>query len=313
MLLVACGGGGDGTLGTGGTGPGQGGIPAVDLPYAPCAESELVGQFVITLGAGFTSIDGKVTDGVLTTRVPDELSREGDCRLLRAAITTCEPACPVASQVCGREGECVDLPRARDLGTVTVHGLVIPLQMNPNALTRSYTNPAQPMLPHPGFTPGADLRITTGGGDYAPFELRGWGVSALTLDGSAIQIVEGRPTALAWQAPDVAGPARIDVQLNINQHGSTNAWIECEFADTGAGEIPATLIDGLIDQGLSGFPTLSATRRTASSVGLAPGCVELLVTSEVTADVQVEGITSCDVTSECPSGQTCLPVERFCQ
>jgi hypothetical protein len=303
------GGGGSGS-GAGSTGLGQGGIPAIELPYAPCDEAAVVGQFVIALGVGFTSVDGKVTDGVLSSQVPDELGREGDCRLLKAAPTTCTPACPVATQACDRSSTCVPLPRAHDVGMVTVHGLVVPLTMSANAVTRSYTNPMT--LPEVGFLPGADLRLITSGGDYAPFELRGWGVSPLVL-GEPIEVVEGRATQVSWQAPAVAGPARVDVLLNINQHGSTKAWIECDFADTGAGDIPPTLIDGLIEQGLTGYPTLTATRRSATSQTIEPGCVELLVASDVAVDVEVEGIVSCNTSAECPEGQTCLPVERFCQ
>jgi hypothetical protein len=307
----ACSGGGEGPAGGGGsTGLGQGGVAAIELPYAPCDEAAVVGQFVILLGAEFTSVDGKVTDAVLSSQVPDELGREGDCRLLKAALTTCTPACPVATQVCDRSSTCVPLPRAHDVGTVTVHGLVVPMTMSANAVTRSYTNPME--LPAVGFLPGADLRITTSGGDYAPFELRGWGVSPLVL-GKPIEVVEGRATQLTWQAPAVAGPARVDVLLNINQHGTTKAWIECTFADTGAGEIPSTLIDGLIEQGLTGYPTLTATRRSATSQNIEPGCVELLVASDVTVDVEVEGIVSCNTSAMCPVGQACLPVERFCE
>lgn len=294
---------------SGAAGLGQGGVAAIDLPYAPCDEAVAVGQFMIALAEGYTSIDGKVTDAVLSSRVPDELGREGDCRLLAAALTTCEPACPFATQACDRSNTCVALPRARDVGTVTVHGLVVPMTMSANAVTRSYTNPV--LLPGAGFLPGADLRITTAGGDYAPFELRGWGVSPLVL-GEPIEVAPGSATRVSWEPPALTGPARVDVLLNINQHGSSKAWIECDFADTGAGDIPANLIDGLIEQGLSGYPTLTATRRTATSVNIEPGCVELLVAAEVSVDIEVEGVVSCDTSAECPAGQTCLPVELLC-
>jgi hypothetical protein len=317
-LVGACGGdGGDGSPGAGGgggsSGLGQGGVPAVELPYAPCAESDVVGQFKIGLGNGFTWVEGKVTDGVSPDPLPEELGRAGDCRLLRDVSTTCAPACPVATERCGQEGVCVALPRTHDVGTVSVYGLVIPMQMSPNAITRNYSNPARPMLPNPGFLPGADLRVVTAGGDYGPFELRGFGVTPLVLGSDPIDIAAGRATSLRWLPPELAGPTRLHVELNINLHGSTSARVECEFADTGAGEIPATLIDGLIAQGLSGFPTLTAERRSATSVEIEPGCVELLVVSELSTPVRVEGITSCNTEMPCPDGQTCLPVELFCE
>jgi hypothetical protein len=315
-LLAACSGESSGTPAAGGAAPsgtGQGGVAAAELPYEPCSADSSVGQFVIELGMGFTRVGGRVTDAVLPSRVPDELAGAGECRLLAAAPTSCVPACPAATQVCDRDEACVPLPRAHDVGAITVHGLVVPLQISPNAVTRGYSNPAQPPLPHPGFLPGADLRLDSAGGDYAPFELRGWGVSALALDGAPIEVRGGRATPIRWQAPSVSGPARLHVELNINQHGATSSSIECDFPDTGAAEIPAELVDGLIGQGLSGDPTLTATRRSATSIEIEPGCVEMLVVSELTVDVQVEGIVSCDSSSQCPAGQTCLDVERFCE
>lgn len=292
---------------------GFGGIDASLLPYEPCAANAKVGGFGILLGDGFTSVDGEVNDAVRISDVPEVLGSEGDCRLLSPVVTTCMPECPVASQECSPDGACIPLPRTRGVGTVTVRGLVIPLAMEPNAVTHRYTNPALPMLPHPGFLPGADLRIDSEGGDYAPFALRGWGVSPLVLSGGLIDVRRGQPARLAWEAPSAPSPTRLNVQLNINIHGSASAWIECDFPDTGAAEIPAVLVDGLFEQGFSGNPTLEAVRRSASSAEIEPGCVEMLVYSPVSTAVQVEGVVSCRTSSECPPPQQCVPVERFCQ
>lgn len=315
-LLAACSGESAGAPAAGGappSGTGQGGVAAASLPYAPCSAETSVGQFVIELGMGFTRVGGKVTDAVLLSQVPEELAAAGQCRLLAAVVTSCEPACPVATEVCGRQGACVALPRGRDVGIITVHGLVIPLQMAANAVTRSYSDPVQAGLPHPGFVPGADLRINSAGGDYAPFELRGWGVSPLELGAAPIDIRRGQPTSLSWQAPSEPGPARLHVELNVNIHGATNSWIECDFPDTGTAQIPAELIDALMGLGLSGDPTLTATRRSATSLDIEPGCVEMFVLSELSVAVQVEGIVSCDQSSQCPEGQTCLVPERYCE
>jgi hypothetical protein len=320
-FVAACGGdggasgaGGSGSNAAGTSGLGSGGVAAIDLPYAPCPEGEAVGQFVIGLDVdeGYSYVAGEVSDGVPPDPSPEELARAGDCRLLRPVQTTCAPMCPFATERCNTEGVCVALPRTHDVGTVTVQGLVIPMQMSPSPV-RKYSNPAQPMLPNPGFLPGADLRIVTAGGDYGPFELRAFGVTPLMLGSDPIDVAAGRATSLRWQAPEQPGPTRLQVQLNIDFHGTSGAKIECEFADTGAGEIPATLIDGLIAQGLSGFPTLTAARRSATSVEIEPGCVELLVVSDVSTPVRVEGVTSCNPEMPCPEGQTCLTPELFCQ
>jgi hypothetical protein len=295
---------------------GFGGIDASLLPYEPCAADTKVGSFEIELGLeggiGYTRAGGQVSDAVRTSLVPAGLASEGDCRLLSPVVTTCAPSC-TAEEECAPAGVCVPLPRTRDVGTVTVRGLLVPLAMVPNDITRAYSNPPSAMLPHPGFLPGADLRINTEGGDYAPFELRGWGISPLVLSGDVIDVRRGQPVRLAWEAPSAPGPARVNVQLNINFHGSSSAWLECDFPDTGAAEIPAPLVDGLFEQGISGNPTLSAVRRSATSVEIEPGCVEMLVYSLVSTPVEVEGVVSCRTSSECPPPQQCIPVELFCQ
>ena len=316
-MLAACGGGPEATRSdVGELSPvlaDEGGPDASQLGYVPCPREVGVGQFVIELASDYTRVGGKVSDGVLPTRVPTELAREGDCRLLETVPASCSPGCSVATEICNQEQTCVPLPRAHDVGTVSVTGLVAPLAMRANSVTGSYSNPAQPALPHPGFISGADLRLGASGGDYTPFVLRGWGVSPLELEPGRVEIRSEAPVSVAWSVPGSTGPARLHVELNINHHGSSNAWIECDFSDTGSAVIPAPLVDGLMAEGLSGFPTLVASRRTATSVAIAPGCVELLVVSEVVSGVDVDGILSCNTSAECPSGLSCLPVERFCQ
>ena len=103
------------------------------------------------------------------------------------------------------------------------------------------------------------------------------------------------------------------VSLNVNNHGRNNAWIECSFADDGAAEIPASLIDALLAQGQSGFPTITFSRRTVTSTELAWGCVQLAVSSSVAVGVELSGLISCNDSSMCPSAQACRPLERFCE
>jgi hypothetical protein len=274
---------------------------------------EQVGEFVIELGSGFTRVGGKVEDGVTPGQIPVERARAGECRMLTPPRLLCDPGCASSSEACDADNQCVPLPKGRDVGTITVHGLVVPLQMSANPATKSYSNPAIPRLPPLGFAAGADLRIVSSGGDYAPFELRGWGVSLLEVTTEPIRITEGNPMPLSWQVPDDTGPAYVQLQLNINNHGSNKSWLECAFADTGSAEVPAALVDELLAVGRSGFPTLTLTRQSASSRSIEPGCVQLLVTSQFSTDVEVPGVISCNASSECPAGQSCLPLERYCQ
>lgn len=295
-----------GTAGTAGST-----LDAAELPYAPCSAEVNVGEFSIELAADFTSVEGKVFDGVNPALVPAELARDGACRLLTLPNLLCDPACSTSTQACAAGNQCVPLPVARDVGSVSISGLSRAVEMSANASTGNY-RPPPPALPHPGFEPGADLRLSASGGEYDPFELRGWGIGVLEVT-PAIVVTEGEPVSLSWTAPSSPGPAQLYVRLNINNHGSSNTAIECDFPDTGSATIPAALVDGLIAEGASGFPSITLSRRTATSTSIAPGCVEFVVSSTLDLDVSLTGLTSCDTDAECPDGQTCKPVERYCE
>jgi len=313
LVVVACGSdANDPSAGAGGVSPGTGGVPASELPYEPCPIESNVGEFLIELGADFTSVEGKVLDGVTPSLIPTTLASAGECRLVTLPNLLCDPACPASTQTCGTNNQCLPLPVAHDVGTVSVSGLARDVQMSANANTGNY-RPGPPALPHPGFAAGADLRLASSGGDYTPFELRGWGIDVLEVPLEPLTVNPAQPVAIAWAAPAAAGPARVNARLNINNHGSSNTWVECDFPDTGSASIPAELVDGLIERGASGFPTLTLARRTASSVAIEPGCVQLLVKSELDLDVNLAGLVSCNDDTMCPEGQTCKPIERFCE
>jgi len=324
VALTACGsdssddgvapGGSGGAGGTAASAAGGGGVAASELPYQPCPAESDVGGFNIELGDGFTSVDGRVFDGVTPSLVPETVASAGDCRLVTLPNLLCDPACPASTETCGADNQCRPLPVAHSVGTVSVSGLARDVELTANANTGSY-RPAPPALPHPGFAPGADLRLSASGGDYAAFELRGWGIEPFQFTGDTLAVGGGVPADLSWAPPAQAGPARVRAVLNINNHGSSNTAIECDFPDTGSAQIPASLIDALIARGASGFPTLGITRRTATSASIEPGCVQLVVTTDIqySIDVALAGLTSCNDDSMCPDGQTCKPIERFCE
>jgi hypothetical protein len=271
-----------------------------------------VGAFVIELGDGFTSVRGQVYDAVTPRDVPVQVAVEGECQLFTAPSMMCNPLCDASSQVCTPGNLCQAKPEPHDLGRVQVRGLRVPLRMAANQVTKSYANPASAGLPHPGFEPGASMELSTSGGDYAPIALLGWGVTGLEGVPEQVPVRGQRPLELSWLPPADAGPARVQLNLNINHHGSTSNWIECDVADVGAAVIPASLIDALLERGRSGYPTLTVTRRSVSSAEIAPGCVELQVASPTVSDVQLEGLQSCSGVGDCQPGQRCLP-EFYCE
>ena len=186
---------------------------------------------------------------------------------------------------------------------VSVRGMVVDVDMTASDPGNFYTNPGS--LPHPGYTAGAGIALEATGGDFAGFSLLGWGVSARSSADDEIAIATGQDATAVWQAAGDPGPSRVRITLDVNRHGGTPIWIECDVEDTGTYSIPSALVDELIEFGLSGFPTLTLSRRTTDSATIAPGCVELHVVSDVVLDVSVPGLSSCTEDEDCTEPQTC--------
>lgn len=280
--------------------------------YEPCSAESRVGAFVIELGDGFTSVRGQVYDAVAPRDVPVQVAAEADCRLFTAPTVQCNPGCDVSSQVCAPGNQCQPRPQPHDVGQINVRGLRVPLRLEANAVTKAYANPASAGLPHPGFEPGASVELSSTGGDYQPLSLLGWGVSSVQGVAELVPVRAGAPLEVSWQAPPDPGPARVQLNLNLNHHGSSSNWIECDVPDVGAAAVPAALVDALLALGQSGYPTLTVTRRSVSSASIEPGCVELQIASTTVSDVQLEGLQSCSSPADCQPGQLCLP-EFYCQ
>jgi hypothetical protein len=279
-------------------------IDVSDLVYEACDDAIRVGGFTVELAEAYTGVQGKVTDGVVPSSVLETIASDGACRIAAAPFFSCEPAC-TTDETCGADGACVPYPRSISAGTVSVAGLAIPVEMEPLPPTSYYTNPGS--LPHPGYEPGAGIALTATGGDLAPFTLRGWGVSALTLDATTIEVAAGTAVPLTWTPPPTPGPARIQISLNINGHGLVGSRIECTVDDTGSFTIPEPLITALVEDGLSGFPTLSLTRTTADPLDLPTGCLDFRIQTTQILEVTVPGLTSCTTDRDCPRPQTCQP------
>ena len=279
------------------------GVPdAGSLGYRPCTAATKVGGFRIDLGKGYTGVQGQVFDGVVPTNVSEVVETSGECKLLRKRTLLCNPRC-VPGKTCDDKGVCIPTPTGVNVGKVTITGLKAPISMEPRAPIYYYTNSGT--LPHPAFEPGAAIRLSATGGDYSPFVLLGEGIDALEVTAKEIPVDRGKATVIAWKPPTVKGKAKVHINLNIANHGGTPVRIECEVDDTGSFSIPEALVTKLVDFGFSGFPTVNLTRRTADSTTLAPGCVELVVTSEVSIPVALAGVVSCTTDKDCPAGKTC--------
>jgi hypothetical protein len=177
--------------------------------------------------------------------------------------------------------------------------------MNPVGPMQYYTNSSP--LPHPGYTPGADLGLQAEGGDYEAFEIHVFGVSSLEVTAAEFLVEAGSPAEITWTAPP-PGPTHLRILLTVNPHGSgPGSVIECEVPDTGATTIPEPLVTALVGDGLSGFPRATLTRLSSDSVDLTPGCVEFRSQSQVVIPVSVPGLVSCDGDEDCTPPATCQP------
>jgi hypothetical protein len=118
--------------------------------------------------------------------------------------------------------------------------------------------------------------------------------------------------ALTWNTDGASGNSSIGIELTVNAHGGTPAWILCSSDVTGAFSIPADILLHLVVLGLSGFPRVSLTRVSLDSEEFSGGCVDLSVSSEVKLDITVDGLVSCNSVDDCPDGLACN-ASLFCE
>lgn len=302
------GGSGAGSPGAGGSGP------AGPLEYSACADADHLGGFEVNLQQG--ALQGQVLSGVIPSRVPTVVTTAGECRLLQGRNLFCDPACG-SSETCGETGSCVPTPLGQAVGSVVVRGARTSAGATEVTLepTPSHFYSTRAELAKPPFEPGAELSLTAGGSDFAPaFTLRGEGIAPLEVPEEDIAVEPGTPLALRWTPPPAATAARVEIHVQFNLHGtSAAAYIACEVPDSGSFDVPASLIDELLGRELSGFPTIELTRKTSDSVEVPSGCVDFVVTSQVSRAVEVPGITSCNEDADCEPGQVCTRPQLICE
>ena len=277
----------------------------------PCPLDRHIGGFKVEMNAevGYTAIDGTVWNGVDPALVPDVALEEGDCRLLKQRRLICDPPCP-SGKTCTPEATCEAMPVGQDVGIALFQGLVKTIFVEPvqPGNTYFYTR-----LDHPGFANGDVIRLTTSGGYIDALDLYGVGVEPLYPAKDQWVLEEGRPLVIEWPAPPEGTRSTMRVTLNIDQHGLTPVTLVCDLEDTGSATIPSSVIDALIQSGVTGFPSATAVRRTVDSLDGEAGCVEFQVASVGTADVEVTGYIPCTSNDNCPDPLTCNREIQQCQ
>jgi hypothetical protein len=288
--------------------PADSGDAPASAYYTPCEPGTIVGgAFVVLLSpgamapgagdVGYTYVSAGVTDGVARSDQWITSAAEGTCRLLDRP--PCASACAEPT-FCARGNRCASTPPRKDVGTISLHGLGVPLELTPLQGAYSWTITD----PFPAFSPGTPITIETSGGDYAPFFLEARGVEALAFDGANLSFGRGRSLDFTWTPPTRPSAARILAIVTL-QPSALGPVIECTLPDTGAASVPASLLDPLLALGINGTPHLYVSRRTVTSTNIAPGCVQLEVTATVKRNVAVDGVMLCDNDWRCPEPLTC--------
>jgi hypothetical protein len=198
----------------------------------------------------------------------------------------------------------VPYPAAVDLGGVSVTGLVVPVDLATAPPSFNYQSdelPASPCAEGSGVTlTSRVLSLSTA--CVAPL---------LVAKEPTWQVRRGQPLALSWTAAVHPELARISVRLDIAHHGGAASQIACDVGDTGEFEIPAALIDDLLDRGVAGFPSVILTRASTAHDMTQPQ-VTFSVVSSVERPVDT-GVTSCLGDDVCPPGSVCDTKKLVCR
>ena len=261
-----------------------------------CLPSEEVGEFNVEHTLDYSSVSGRIRDGVVPGEVPQLDNEAGGCKLWHQINPVCDPSCP-SGETCDYDGTCIPYPETKDVGSVTILGLTKDVTIEPPTYFDTE-------MPDPPFTPGQGIKLDTTGVDYPAFTLYGSGVTPIEVTGDKWVITEHEDLDLFWVSANDPHAYR-EISINIDQHGVSPITMVCKFEDTGSATVPAVLIDEFIANGTTGYSTVHVYRKTSDSIQLDHGCVDLEVYSRITGDLEVEGHIPCTGPNDCPEGMTC--------
>jgi hypothetical protein len=257
------------------------------------------------LGAATTSIVGRISDGPTpVTTIWEESQSDGDCALATPRVPFCETPCG-GSAACVEDDTCLAYPKARSVGVVTVTGVETADGSTKFELTPTNNN-YQAIIPlaYPPFAESAAVTFAAAGEYFSAFSLSSKGIAPLALTSTELALDTGKPLKLTW-TKGTESSAKIHVKLDISHHGGSKGQIECDTADSGALTVSAALVTKLLNLGIAGFPTVIVTRYVIGSTVIAPGRVELEISSTVEQGVTIDGLHSCTDKKDCPEGQEC--------
>lgn len=268
------------------------------------------GGFVVEAYEEYSIVSGAIADGVVPITILEVIGTDGECEVKRRNNPFCDPAC-VSGDTCDFDGNCITYPSNQDLGDVSIIGLAESVTMEAVVPGNTYFNTS---LPHPAFTSGELIELQMPGGTYGPVDLFGVGVETLNAKDSGWTVESGNDLIVSWNAPtSKVVRSEVTMRINIDQHGTSPSTIYCTFEDDGEGVVPASIIQQLVEVGVSGFPSGQLNRRTADSTTIGDGCMDFEVSSRREVDVDVVGYTPCISTLDCPEGEECNLELQICE
>lgn len=274
-----------------------------------CPMEEYVGGFLVEVYDDYSIVDGKVFDSVNPANILKEVKVAGDCRMLQLIYPVCLPPCGPGF-TCDYDGSCIVYPEQKDIGTVTVEGLSQTVVMTPKPPSNSYFDTK---LPHPAFVDGSLIHVTSTEGYAGIMDMYGIGSNPIQMMEPNWTIERDKPLVVQWDpAPDGAR-TKVELRLNIDQHGNSPVNLFCELPDTGQVEIAAELINQLYEFGVSGYPNARLSRRTVDSMEIVSGCIEFIVGAPKSAGITIVGHYPCSSPNDCPDGLTCNFAIETCE
>jgi hypothetical protein len=300
------------------TGPtGSGADPATVELHGMCDLADDYGGFIVesyvedSAEEEYSIVSGSIADSVVPLTILEVIGAEGGCEVKRRNNPFCDPSCE-SGQTCDFDGECITYPSNQDLGIVDILGLPKAVQMEAVIPGNTYFNTS---LPHPAFEGGELIELQMPGGTYGPITLYGVGVEELAANDKEWRVESGHDLIVSWDAP-VGEIVRSEVTLSINidQHGTSPSSVYCTFEDNGEGTVPASIVQQLVEVGVSGFPSGVLKRRTADRADASDGCTDFEISSRREVDVDVIGYTPCMSNNDCPAEKpTCNLELQICE
>jgi hypothetical protein len=214
-------------------------------------------------------------DGI--QRFQELVATDGPCRHFEFTLGICDEPCAFGSEACTSDDVCVPYPRELSAGTLRFSGTRVEIEVEPSA-----SGYAAGSLPGDLFEPGAAVVLEASGGEVPGFALEARGVAPLVAEIPPAGPLPPGPLAIEWTPSEMEARVRL-ILVSESAHGQPlGTIIECDVADTGSLEVPASMVEAYPGPGNCGrCPSSTLTRYTYATANLPGGPVVLLVGNEV--------------------------------